>query len=86
MAVVTWSSFSELSQSLLVDFCGGCYLLLLVMGGKQSQLLLCPTKVSVGIASLEWSLTIIDYFHLIADQKCPMIFVREISDNIVPVF
>ena len=40
----------SLAHFLLVDFGGGCYLLLLlVTGGKQSQLLLCPTEVQLGM-------------------------------------
>ena len=39
----------SVAHFLLVDFGGGCYLLSVVTGGKQSQLLLCPTEVQLGV-------------------------------------
>ena len=39
----------SVAHFLLVDFGGDCYLLLVVTGGTQSQLLLCPTEVQLGV-------------------------------------
>ena len=52
-------------------------MLLLVTGGKQSQLLLPPTEVELGLKS-EWSLTIPLFF-----LNCPFAIFRNINIYIV---
>ena len=51
VSLVYMPNTKSVAHFLLVDFGGGCYVLLLlvVTGGKQSQLLLCPTEVQLGV-------------------------------------